>query len=152
MNLHPALGDEWSRKYALTGAPDVHVKTDDGSVRIEAGGGAEVEARVTTEGWKIGPGEVTITENQAGDRVEIDVKLPKTHLGWGSHHRSVGVVLRVPKQAELDAHTGDGSIVLDKPLTVTGTIQSSSVRGRLGAGGEPLRIQTGDGSIRLGSL
>jgi hypothetical protein len=264
----PALGDEWSHKYPLTGAPDVHVKTDDGSVRIETGGGAEVEARVTTEGWKIAPGEVTVTESQAGDRVEIQVQLPKNHFGWGSQHRSVRVVLRVPKQAdldvhtgdgsveaqpvsgrlnistgdgsitadglqgeihlhtgdgsiratglggrleadtgdgsmnvrgrfdlldlrtgdggieagaepgskvetawslrsgdgsitlrlpedlgaELDAHTGDGSIVLDKPLTVTGTIKSSSVRGKLGAGGQPLRIQTGDGSIRLGSL
>lgn len=54
--------------------------------------------------------------------------------------------------AEIDAHTGDGGIVLDKPVTVTGTIRENTVRGRLGAGGLPLRIHTGDGSIRLRGL
>ena len=57
--------------------PDLHVKTDDGSVRIETAAGAEIDARVTTEGWRIAPGEVTITESQTGDRVDIEVRLPK---------------------------------------------------------------------------
>jgi len=54
--------------------------------------------------------------------------------------------------AELDARTGDGRIVLDRPVTVTGTIKRSSVRGTLGSGGAPLRLRTGDGSIRLTGL
>jgi hypothetical protein len=38
---------------------------------------------------------------------------------------------------------------LDRPVTVTGTIKRSRVRGTLGSGGAPLRMRTGDGSIRL---
>ena len=265
---NPARSDEWSHQYPLKGRADLHVKTDDGSVRIEAVAGSGIEARVTTVGWHFAPGEATITESQTGDRVDIAVRLPKAHFGFGSGHRSVSVVLRVPKQVDLDvqtgdgsvevqpvsghvslstgdgsitaeglqgeirlhtgdgairatalsgslkadtgdghmnvqgrfdvldlgtgdggidaaveagskveapwslhsgdgsitlrlpedlgaelaAQTGDGSIVLDKPVTVTGTIDHSSVRGKLGAGGQPLRIHTGDGSIRLQRL
>jgi len=261
----PARGDEWSHRYPLKGGADLHVKTDDGSVRIETSDAPEIAARVTTEGWRIAPDEVTITESQSGDRVDIEVRLPKHHGFTGIGHRSVRVVLQVPKRAdldvrtgdgsvdvqpvsgrlsistgdgsitvdglqgeiqlhtgdgsiratglggqlkadtgdghmnvrgrfelldlstgdggieavveagskvasawslrsgdggitvqlpedlgaELDAHTGDGQIVLDKPVTVSGTIGRSSVKGTLGAGGPPLRIHTGDGSIRL---
>jgi hypothetical protein len=37
-------------------------------------------------------------------------------------------------------------------VTVAGSISTSSLRGKLGAGGPPLRVQTGDGSIRLQQL
>jgi DUF4097 and DUF4098 domain-containing protein YvlB len=260
-----AGADEWSHRYSLQGKPSVHVVADDASVRVEAGDGAAVEARVTTTGWKIAPGEVTITEHQTGDRVDIEVRKPRALFGFGSIGRSIAVELRVPKAAdldvktgdgsikagavsgnvslstgdgsltadglegvirlhtgdgsirgtdlsgrlqadtgdghmdvrgrfdsldlrsgdggieaaalqgskleeawslhtgdgsvtlrlpegigaELDAHTGDGSIVLEKPLTVTGTIRKNAVRGTLGPGGPPLKVQTGDGSIRL---
>jgi hypothetical protein len=264
----PARADEWSHRYPLKGAADLHVKTDDGSVRIETGDYTEIAARVTTEGWSIGPEGASITESQSGDRVEIAVRLPQ-HRSWhGIERRSVRVVLQVPKRAdldvrtgdgsvevqpvsgrlnvstgdgsitveglqgeirlhtgdgairasglagqlqadtgdghmtvrgrfelldlstgdggidadvepgskvekpwslrsgdggitlrvpedlgaELDAHTGDGHVVVDKPVTVTGTVGRDTVRGRLGAGGEPLRIHTGDGSIRLQRL
>ena len=70
---------------------------------------------------------------------------------WSLHSGDGSITLQVPDDlgAELDAHTVDGHITLDKPLAVTGTISSSTVRGKLGAGGQPLRIHTGDGSIRL---
>ena len=261
-----APADEWSHRYALKGRPELHLRTDDGSVRVETGGGAEIEALVTTEGWRIGAGEVTVTESQTGDQVSIEVRVPQRYdSGFGWRHRSVKLVVRVPLEADLDvrtgdggvdvepvsgkvaittgdghiaahglrgdirlhtndgtiradalegrlkadtgdghmtvrgrfdaldlhtgdgridaevergskvseawslrsgdggitlrvpedldadldAHTGDGHIVLDSPVAVSGTIRPSEVRGKLGAGGAPLRLQTGDGSIRV---
>jgi hypothetical protein len=38
-----ARGDEWSYWYPLKGIADLHVKTDDGSVRIEFGVESEIE-------------------------------------------------------------------------------------------------------------
>src|SRR5260221_1845842 len=264
-----APADEWSHRYALKGRPELHLRTDDGSVQVEAGDRAEIEAQVTTEGWRIADGEVTVTESEAGDRVSIEVRVPQRHFsGFGSWHRSVKLVVRIPREADLDvrtgdggvdveplsgkvviftgdghitahglrgdirlhtgdgsikaagiegrlqadtgdggmdirgrfdaldlhtgdghieatvergskvseawslrsgdgaitlrvpddlgadleAHTGDGHIVLDSPVTVSGTISPSDVRGKLGAGGAPLRVQTGDGSIHLQRL
>jgi hypothetical protein len=143
----PAGADEWSRQYAVKGRPDVVVKTGDGPVRIEPGAPAEVAARVTTTGWKIGPGDVVIQESQSGDRVEIEVRLPKVNMGWGN--RKIEVALRVPAESNLEVHTGDGGISLAKPLAVTGEVKENRVHGQLGAGGPTLSIHTGDGRIRI---
>jgi len=162
---------------------------------------------VTTLGWRIAEGEVTITESQTGDRVSIEVRLPQRwNTGVGFRHRSVKLLVRVPREADLDVRTGDGSvdvepisgkvaiftgdgdiaaqgmrgdirlhtgdgsikaeglegrlqadtgdghIELDSPVTVSGTVSRSDVRGKLGAGGAPLRLQTGDGPIRVARL
>jgi hypothetical protein len=73
---------------------------------------------------------------------------------WSLRSGDGGITLRVPADlsADLDAHTGDGHITVDLPVTVAGSISNSTVRGKLGAGGPPLRVQTGDGSIRLQKL
>jgi hypothetical protein len=65
-----------------------------------------------------------------------------------------GVTLYLPKgfNAQVDAHTGDGSI--RNELEIAGgdsprNERQRTLRGRLGDGGRSLRIRTGDGSIRL---
>jgi hypothetical protein len=66
-----------------------------------------------------------------------------------------GVSLYLPADfaAELDAHTGDGSIRNDLDISRDGSeVSRRTVRGRLGGGGRQLRIRTGDGSIRLRTL
>jgi hypothetical protein len=141
----PAQADEWSHQYPVKGKPDLHVKTDDGSVRIETGAGSAIEAQVTTKGWRIAPGEVTITDSQTGDRVDIEVRLPKgVHFGTGN--RSIDVVLRIPKEADLEVHTGDGSIVVQP---VTGRVTLSTGDGSITADGlqGETTLHTGDGGI-----
>jgi hypothetical protein len=63
----------------------------------------------------------------------------------------VSVYLPAGFGAELDAHTGDGSIRSDLDLATDGDgdKERRTLKGRLGAGGKTLRIRTGDGSIRL---
>jgi hypothetical protein len=67
--------------------------------------------------------------------------------------RDGSVSLRLPQDiaADLDAHTGDGRIDSDFPVTVSGSslTDSKSVRGRLNGGGPLLEIRTGDGSIHI---
>jgi hypothetical protein len=146
-----AGADEWTHQYPLKGGAELHVRTDDGSVRIETGIGSEIDARVTTVGWRIAPGEVTITESQTGDRVDIEVRLPKDRPGWGTGHRSITVALRVPKQADLTVHTGDGSI---EAQPVSGHLDLSTGDGSITADGlqGAIRLHTGDGSIRATGL
>ena len=146
-----ARADEWSHRYPVKGPADLRVKTDDGSVRIETGDYGEITARVTTEGWTIGPDGAAITESQSGDRVEIAVRLPQ-HRSWhGFEHRSVRVVLQVPRRADLDVRTGDGSVVV-QPLS--GRLSVSTGDGSITAEGlqGEIRLHTGDGSIRASGL
>ena len=51
--------------------------------------------------------------------------------------------------AELDARTSGGRISVDAPLQVSGAIESGRVRGRLGAGGAELELETSGGNIRV---
>lgn len=146
----PARGDEWTRQYPVKGRPDVHVKADDASVRIETGAASQVDARVTTKGWRIGPGEVTVTESQAGDRVDIEVRRPQGS-GFGMNNRSIEIVLSMPKEADLAVSTGDGSITVQP---VIGKVDLSTGDGSISAEGlqGEVRLHSGDGSIRASGL
>jgi DUF4097 and DUF4098 domain-containing protein YvlB len=61
------------------------------------------------------------------------------------------VQLKFPSNASFDliAHTGSGSISLDHPITVQGTISRKEVRGKVGGGGVPVEVQTGSGNIEI---
>jgi len=146
-----AAADEWSRQYAVKGRPELHVTTDAGGVRIEPSDRPEIDARVTTTGWRIAPEGVTITESQAGDRVDIEVRVPREHWGFGFGLRSISVVVRVPREADLDVRTGDGSVNVQpvsgrlRIFTGDGSITAEGLRGEI-------RLHTGDGSIRATGL
>jgi hypothetical protein len=144
----PSFADEWSHKYAVSGRPDVQLKTGDGAVRVETGAGSEVEVVLTTEGWKIGEGGVTVTESQAGNRVSIEVREPHGH--WAGHHR-IRLAVRMPREADLAIQTGDGSIDVQP---VSGRVSLSTGDGPIAAEGlkGELRLQTGDGSIKAEGL
>jgi hypothetical protein len=143
----PVRGDDWSHRYPIRGRADLHVKTDDGRVTVEVGDAAEIAAEVTTRGWTISPDEVTITENQAGDRVDIEVRLPRHRHWWPSGHREVSVILRVPRELDLDIRTGDGSVNVP---AISGNLQVFTGDGSIDADGVHgvVRLRTGDGSIR----
>jgi DUF4097 and DUF4098 domain-containing protein YvlB len=241
----PAFGDEWNKKFTISGKADLRIDAADGSVTVRSWDRNEIEARVTTQGWRISPSEVRVLDRQAGDRVEIDVRVPRMEISFGRHsvhvelevprelrseirtgdgrilardlkgevHLSTGdgsievesidgifeaktgdghirasgrwdrldldtkdgsieadirpgskmtagwrvrtgdghVTLRLPENfgADLDAHTGDGTIHVDFPVTLSGALGGSEVHGKLNGGGEILLVRTGDGPIRL---
>ncbi len=147
----PAAGDEWAHQYALKGRADLHVTTDDGSVQIETGDRREIGARVTTRGWRIGADEVTVTESQTGDRVDIEVRVPHERWGMNWGRREINVILQVPKEADLDIRTGDGSVNVQP---VSGHVRIFTGDGSITADGlqGDVRLHTGDGSIRATGL
>ncbi len=146
-----AGADDWSRQYTVKGRPELRLATDDGSIRVEVGTGSQIEASVTTEGWKIAPGEVTIRESQSGDQIAIEVRLPQRSYSSDYGRRSVKLVVRVPAAADLDLRTGDGSVDVEP---VTGRVTIATGDGSItvaGLRGE-IKLHTGDGSIKATGL
>ncbi len=142
-----AGADEWKKNYQVSGKPELKVDSGDGNIRVSSWTRNEIQAEVFTEGWKIGADAVRITERQTANRVEIEIHIP--HGGWNfGGRRSVRVEVMVPKEGNLDLHTGDGSIEVQE---VKGDSRFNTGDGNLevrnydGA----LRARTGDGSIRL---
>ena len=71
--------------------------------------------------------------------------------GWKLKSGDGSIVLRIPStfRANLEARTGDGRISVNFPLTVSGTLNESSLNAQINGGGPTVEINTGDGSIRV---
>ncbi|MGA7915782.1 MAG: DUF4097 family beta strand repeat-containing protein [Candidatus Acidiferrales bacterium] len=144
----PARADDWSKTYQVNGHSDVRVITSDGDVSVTGANQNQIDAHVTTQGWKIGPNDVQIIESQNGNSVSIEVRVPHWNFSFfgGSHNRSVHVDLRVPQGLDLDVRTSDGNVVAQG---VSGKIQIDTGDGNVTANNVrgDIRMHTGDGHI-----
>jgi DUF4097 and DUF4098 domain-containing protein YvlB len=128
-----------------TGDGSVTVEDADGRLDIDTGDGSvTVGGKLTAVRLHTGDGSI-VYRAQAGTAMTED---------WEITTGDGGVSLYLPADfsAELDAHTGDGTIRNDLSLLEgagAGEVSRRTVRGRIGAGGRQLRIRTGDGSINL---
>ena len=122
------------KAHALDGSVDVH--TGDGSV--------ELRGRFDRVALRTSDGSIDFRA-ESGSKVTAPWRL---ETGDGS------VSIRVPSDlaADVDIHTGDGSLHCDLPLTVTSVESEHSLRGRLNGGGPSLSIRTGDGSVKVEKL
>jgi DUF4097 and DUF4098 domain-containing protein YvlB len=144
----PVRADDWSKSYTISKRADLHVTTDDGDVNIISSDQKQIDAHVTTTGsYRIGPSDVRIEESQSGDHVDIGVHLPRMNFHFfGSRHGSVRVEVRVPRDLDVDVHTGDGNVAMQP---VAGRIRIDTGDGNVSADGVrgTVRMHSGDGHI-----
>jgi hypothetical protein len=105
-----ARADEWSKTFNLTGRPDLKVESSDADIHVDTWDQATIEAKVTTERYKIGEGGIKISERQTGDQVSIEVRFPhEVHLfNFSSHH--VQIDIHMPREGRVNLGTGDGRV------------------------------------------
>jgi DUF4097 and DUF4098 domain-containing protein YvlB len=143
----PASADQWSKSYPVSGKPDVWVSTGDGSVKIDVWDESRIEARIDTVGYEINK-DFRLEESQSGNRVRIETKFPDTQWGLHASRRSLMVTLKVPRESNLDIHTGDGSLTV---VGATGDLRLRSGDGAIdakGIGGR-LTASSGDGRVSV---
>lgn len=143
----PSWADDWSKRFNISGRPELRVDADDAGVNVRTWDHNEIEARVTTAGWKIDASDVRIIDRQTGNRVEIEVRTPhRPMINFG--RRWIRVELLVPRDLRCNIHTGDGNISIDG---VRGETQLNTGDGRIEAEAldGTLDAQTGDGRIRV---
>jgi DUF4097 and DUF4098 domain-containing protein YvlB len=137
--------DDYAKSFTVSNRASVRVDTNDGSVSITTGDTKQVEFRVEYQGYVLNK-SLDIESSQQGDEVELTARIPnKWHFSLGTIRR-LHIEVRMPKDADLQVRTGDGSI---KAVGLSGTIDLHSGDGSLivsslkGA----VRLHTGDGSI-----
>jgi len=142
----PLHAGEWSKTYKVAGHPSLRFDTDDGAISLVSSNAPEIQVNIVAQGWDIGR-EIQITESQAGNSVDIRMQVPEFQWRLFSlSRRSIRVEIRVPRESDLDLHTGDGSVKIDY---VTGRIKVDTGDGQISAQdlkGE-IRMHTGDGRI-----
>jgi DUF4097 and DUF4098 domain-containing protein YvlB len=138
--------DDWSKTYSISGRADLQVQTDDGDVTVTPADQKQIVAHVTTEGYKIGPNDVRIDENQTGDHVSVTVKIPHMSNWFNVGHRAVHVQLTVPRDLDINVSTGDGSVSVQP---ISGHIRVHTGDGSIHADGlkGDVSLHTGDGSV-----
>jgi hypothetical protein len=59
--------------------------------------------------------------------------------------------VQLPPQAgfRVDAQSGSGSVHLNQPITMQGTLRRNHIEGTVGGGGPMLRLRTGSGGIHI---
>jgi len=109
-----------------------------GAVRVETGSGG-MELRGVR-------GSLEARAGSGGIRAEGDPS-----GGWMVHSGSGSIHLRLPSDAafDLNAHTSSGSISLEHPVTVQGTLGRKEIRGKVRGGGVPVEVETGSGNIEI---
>jgi len=143
-----------------SGDGNIRAENVNGKLHLDTGDG-EIEARGvegtldanTSDGNIRADGTFNALDLHTGDgNIEAEAGSSSKMLqGWTLKTGDGNIVLRVPANfsAELDAHSGDGRVTVDFPVTINGSMQESSIRGRLNGGGQALELRTGDGNISL---
>jgi hypothetical protein len=139
--------EDWTKSYSVSGRANVRVDTNDGAVQVYTGESKQVEFRVLYEGYEINK-TLHVDSRQDGDSVQITARV-SGHWGFGwSKSRRMKIEVRMPKDADLNINTGDGSVDTQsisgrvKIHTGDGSVRAQSVSG-------DVDIDTGDGSITL---
>ncbi len=113
-------------------------QTAPGAVRADTGsGGMELRGVRGSLEAKAGSGTIRAEGDPTG--------------AWTLRTGSGSVHLKFPSDAsfDLDAHTSSGSISVDHPVTVQGSIGRKQVRGKVRRGGVPVEVETGSGNIEI---
>ncbi len=148
LSLAPhARAEEWTKSYTVSGRAQVRVNTNDSAVQIYTGDGKQVDIRVDYEGYQLDK-TLHVDSSQSGDSVQVNARV-SGHWGFNwNGHRRVRIEVHMPKDADLEIDTGDGS-VNTQPLngrlkvhTGDGSVRAEAVTGNVD-------IDSGDGSITL---
>src|SRR4030095_6287823 len=116
-------------EYDQTQGGDVAARTGSGNIRLR-----NVKGGV---GASTGSGDVTVEGEVLG--------------AWEVGTGSGNINLRVPAQSNFDvkAWSSSGSVTIDQPVTMQGTMRRNRVEGKVGSGGALLSLHTGSGDINI---
>jgi DUF4097 and DUF4098 domain-containing protein YvlB len=138
------------KTFAVTGKPEITLKTFDGSIEVTAWDRPEVGLVIERRAGSQADGEaLKVTTSQEGNRITVEAIKPEREVQVGFHvGRSVKYIVSVPKTSDLIARSGDGSITV---TDVKGRLELRSGDGSIkgsGLDGE-VTASTGDGSVTL---
>jgi hypothetical protein len=128
-----ARASDFEKHFDISGRAGVHVDTNDGSVRITTSDSKSVDVHVDYQGYELEK-NLHIDAHQNGDKIEVVARIAG-HWGWswGGNSRRLHIEVRMPRDADLDVNTGDGSV------------EASAINGNV-------VVRTGDGSVRANTL
>jgi len=149
------------KRFAVTGKPELTLGTFDGPIEIKAWDLPEVVVEIEKRaGDKALADAILVKVDQSGNRIRVDVPKPAATdaagrlrvgggiLFFGHVGSSARLTVSVPRECDVLARTGDGSITIEGVAgrldldTGDGSVRGSSLGGTL-------KVHTGDGRLQF---
>lgn len=140
---------EEQKTFNVSGTPNVRITNFDGAIRIEPSEGNQVSYLAELRGRdQAALDRIEFEAAQNGNQILINSRL--RDRSWNSW-TSVNLTIRVPRQTDLFAKTGDGHI---EARGITGNIELGTGDGHIEAShlSGDLNLHTGDGHLTLNDL
>jgi hypothetical protein len=130
---------------------DLHAQTSGGDVQIKKIVGG-VEAGTSGGNVRVEDVEGSVKAETSGGNVSVSVR--GTNKGVHAETSGGNVTIAIAKTvgATIDASTSGGEVECDLPVTVTGKIKSTSIRGTVNGGGNTIYAHTSGGNVRIRGL
>ena len=131
---------------------DVRADTSGGSINVSDVTG-DINADTSGGSIRISKAEGHVLADTSGGSVTVSFA-PGNSRGGSLSTSGGGVRVRLDPSVNLDidASASGGSVIADIPITVQGKFSKSSLRGRIGSGGETLKLRASGGKIRIEPL
>jgi DUF4097 and DUF4098 domain-containing protein YvlB len=141
------------KRFTVSGTPDLHLTTFDGSIEIRAGEGKAIVVEIEKRGaTKESLEQLKVETKQDGNRIDVEVRKPSggdvVLFGIGRMSPTARLIVTMPHDGNVTARSGDGSVHIDH---VRGTIDLRTGDGSIRGSdiGGTMALQTGDGSVTL---
>ncbi len=146
-----------TKKFSVSGAPEVQLETFEGSIEVHSWDRDEVEVEVEKRAMEQAlVDEMKIVSEQQGDKIVLKVTGPSRNQSHGiqigvNFSPSARLRVAVPRKSHLSVKSDDGSITVeDVTGRVTLTTGDGSVRATRVAG--ELLVRSADGAIRMDAV
>jgi len=130
---------------------DAKLETSGGDVRLSKATG-EVDA--STSGGTIAISDVdgSVRAETSGGDVTVKVKGANKGVHAETSGGDIEIMIAKSVGATIDASTSGGSVVCDMPVTMSGRIDESRVKGTVNGGGATIFAHTSGGDVRIKAL
>jgi hypothetical protein len=130
---------------------DLRAQTSGGDVRIKniVGG---VEAGTSGGNVSVSDVEGSVNAETSGGNVTVSVRGSNKGVHAETSGGNVTIAIAKTVGATIDASTSGGEVECDLPVTVTGKLKSTSIRGTVNGGGNTIYAHTSGGNVRIRGL
>jgi DUF4097 and DUF4098 domain-containing protein YvlB len=155
-----SVSDVEGKVHAETSGGNVRGRDIKGDVQMETSGGnvsvrsVQGSAEVETSGGNVEVLDVSgkVRAETSGGNVTVRVTGENAGIYAETSGGDIDITIGPEVKATLDASTSGGSVYCDFPVTVSGRIDPSRIRGQINGGGRTIHAHTSGGSIRIRPL
>jgi hypothetical protein len=141
-----------NRHFAVSGRPEIVLKTFDGAIRVQSWDKPEVLVTIERQaGDEESLKSIEVKSDQQGNKITVEVVKPEhtSTIAIGMHiGRSAALIVSVPREADVNARSGDGAVAVEN---VAGRLDVNTGDGAVTVSGSTgdMVVHTGDGAVSL---